>query len=109
MVGSIMRITALLGAGVTVDIGGIVSNRMTEEVVKAVQTYCDIETQCKVSRKILEEIEIFLNTYYGYKCNFEDIFNALEIIYSLQLAEGNSVNKTPLGAFVNLNPNLKNL
>lgn len=85
------RIIALIGAGATVDIGGINSKELTNSVI---------------------ETDDFLKKVYSAMCeknpnvqiNFEDIMNALEILLSMKARNNQIQNPTSLSTFAELSP-----
>lgn len=57
-----MRLTTVLGAGATVDIGGITADKLTNEVVMKEQRYKDIDDKEK-HRMLLSDIYQALHHY----------------------------------------------
>ena len=86
------RITALIGAGATMDIGGIDSRKLTEEVIEI--------------NPLLKKIYSAMNEK-NPNINFEDIMNALEILLSMKARDNQSQKPTPWIAFVELNSYFK--
>lgn len=88
------RITALLGAGAAVDIGGPTSLQLTDKLLSQAQS------------PILKIIHDTLQGYFkrpGELVNFEDIFHAIEKLYSLWGAQDDlcvKKYKPHLGAFI---------
>lgn len=103
-----MRVTALLGAGATVDIGGIMSDELTQYVIEKEQKYTDRDGG-ETKRQFLKEIYNKLNEYDNKPHNFEDVFNLLEWIYSLLMSKKNTSQKTPLGAVLDISPLYDNM
>lgn len=78
-----MRVTALLGAGASVDIGGPLSVDLTYRVRARVQEIYDPKTQNINRVPFLNEVSTKLDNYFSpEKSHFEDIFYALESLSS---------------------------
>lgn len=103
-----MRVTALLGAGATVDIGGIVSEKLTQYIIEKEQKCGDTETG-EAKRQFLKEIYVELNKYDNKPHNFEDVFNLLEWIYTFLISKINTSQKTPLATVLDIKPLYDNL
>lgn len=85
------RITALIGAGATVDIGGINSKELTDSI---------IETDCFLKKIYLAMHEKNPNV----QISFEDIMNALEILLSMKDRNNQKQNPTSWSTFAELSP-----
>jgi hypothetical protein len=84
------RVTCLLGAGSVVDIGGPITNEITQQLVK--------------NNSLIAEITKKLNSYYGKEnYNFEDIFHVIESLRSFA-GKDNAVKgyKPAIGAFTSI-------
>lgn len=105
-----MRVTAFLGAGACLDIGGPLTKELTDLVRKIKPQSSDFLTkQMRESTfEFVEEIIKRLDSYYNPDvCNFEEIFHALEMISSYFRGRQKHIigkqYKPPLGAFITLN------
>jgi hypothetical protein len=111
-------ITALLGAGITKDIDGIMSDELTMKIMQE-QYDCAADTKSFPVCAIYNSLCRFYNDGEKdkepgkeIKVNFEDVFNALEIISSLQQSKNKNIwkkYKSPIGAFTNLNLEYSNV
>lgn len=104
-----MRVTVLLGAGATIDIGGPSTKRITEEVIKVLSTSVESSDDKKY---VLKDIHNKLKNFYGekYVINFEEIFHTLEMLYSYDTAWGKETTKdykSPVAAFIESNADFK--
>ncbi|GIO97759.1 hypothetical protein J14TS5_28450 [Paenibacillus lautus] len=78
-----MRVTALLGAGASVDIGGPLSVDLTDRVRAKAQEIYDPKTENIDRVPFLNEVATKLDDYFSpEKSHFEDIFYALESLSS---------------------------
>lgn len=98
-----MRVTALIGAGAAIDIGGPTTQQITEKVVNEIQgKYLKNKKQYT-----LKGIYKILNNFYrDRESNFEDIFHTLEMLSSYQTAWGDrtvSKFKPSICAFIKAN------
>lgn len=82
------RITTLIGAGATMDIGGIDSRKLTEKVIKSNPLFKKIYSAMHEKNPNI---------------NFENIMNALEILLSMKARNNQSKKPTPWISFVELN------
>ena len=99
-----MRLTTVLGAGATVDIGGITADKLTNEVVMKEQRYKDIDDKEK-HRMLLSDIYRALCPHkQNATINFEDIMNSLENLYSMH--ESTKI-RTPWAAIAELKKHFK--
>lgn len=102
----IVRLTTVLGAGATVDIGGITADKLTNEVVMKEQRYKDIDDKEK-HRMLLSDIYRALCPHkQNATINFEDIMNSLENLYSMH--ESTKI-RTPWAAIAELKKTFQGL
>lgn len=98
-----MRITALLGAGAAVDIGGPLSSDLTKTVRAKTQDLF-VPGHGMVTTPLLGRIADILDDYFGPQgCHFEDIFYTLESLATYEKANHPGVIKKfkpHLGAFL---------
>lgn len=107
-----MRITAFLGAGACLDIGGPATEELTDLVRKKKQQFFDPSTKQMKESSFVEEIARQLDSYFAPEvcnpevCNFEELFHVLETMSSYfrgaQPRTGKKF-KPPFGAFIKLN------
>ncbi|WP_342570601.1 SIR2 family protein [Paenibacillus sp. FSL R5-0749] len=99
-----MRVTALLGAGASVDIGGPLSTHLTRIVRETPQRIYDFETHNFVEYEFLEEVSSELDNFFSPSiCHFEDVFYTLESLISFaRLSQSGTMKKFKphLGGFL---------
>lgn len=96
-----MNVTALLGAGAFLDVDGKSTPFLTQNVVDKI-TEIKANSFCKNSEPFLKKVADELNGYWKPdKCNFEDIYHTLEMLFSYRhyVGEGKPF-RPPLGAFI---------
>lgn len=100
-----MRVTALLGAGASVDLGGPLSTQLTNIVRRKKQNILD-KNHNFIDIPFIEEVAKELDQYFEKEtANFEDIFATLEGLYSYCTAwQARTVKKFKphLGAFLKI-------
>lgn len=96
-----MKVTALLGAGAFIDIGGKSTYELTESVIQHRLNFRDMFNR-DFNEPFLSKIADELNDFWEpEKCNFEDILDALEKLYSFRLyGRDPKYFKPSLGAFI---------
>ncbi|MBI3583462.1 MAG: SIR2 family protein [Nitrospinae bacterium] len=80
-----MRVTAFIGAGAIIDIGGPTTHDITNKVRSVQQDIFDTSAKCMVPRPFIEEVAQHLSSFWGIEPNFEDIFHALEMLDSCRV------------------------
>ncbi|OEF98274.1 SIR2 family protein [Desulfuribacillus alkaliarsenatis] len=99
-----MRVTAFLGAGASIEIGGPLAKDLTQEVRSTTQKFIDFKTKLPIEANFIDNVSKLLDTYYAPDiCNFEEIFHVLEMLDSYSSGwEPTTVKeyKPALGAFV---------
>ncbi|MBE7549221.1 MAG: SIR2 family protein [Planctomycetia bacterium] len=103
-----MRVTAFLGAGAYLEIGGPSTKDLTDLVRKKKQQFLDPFTEQWTEVPFLENIASQLDSYFNSEsCNFEDLFHVLEMMGSYFRGRQKHIigkqYKPPLGAFITLN------
>ncbi len=73
------RITAIVGAGAAIDIGGCSTKKITEEVS------CKNNPHESITNCLLNQVYNILVEKYHPGTNFEDIFYILEMLHSYQI------------------------
>ena len=101
-----MRITVLLGAGATVDIGGITADKLTDDVAMKEQCYKDSNDKEKHSMLLLEIYRALYLNKHNNSINFEDIMNTLENLYSMY---NSKKIRTPWSAIAELRESFQNI
>jgi len=97
-----LKVTALLGAGAVLEIGGSSTDYLTELVMKHKTVLCGTSSMGKVEELFIFNIANELNSLWkSEKCNFEDILDALEKLYSYRLYGSDPKKFKPtFGAFI---------
>lgn len=99
-----MRVTAFLGAGASLEIGGPLASNLTCTVRNKKQRYYDSQLGRKRKVSLLGQITNKLNEFYSPNtCNFEDIFHVLEMLESYGRGWRDrtaSTYKPPIAAFL---------
>ena len=103
-----MRVTAFLGAGACLDIGGSSTKELTNLVRKKKQQFIDPFTKQIEESAFVEEIASQLDSYFAPEvCTFEELFHVLEMISSYFRGRQKHIVgkqfKPPLGIFITLN------
>lgn len=91
-----MRITAFIGAGAAIELGGPTTDLITQAVRNRKQGFFDKKIQ------FIDRVAKVLDNYYGSPCNFEEIFHTLELLHSYKTGLYPStvkMFKPPIGAF----------
>ena len=77
------RVTVLVGAGATIDIGGPSTDDLTKMITNTTFEYCNLETTKMQKSNLLKKIYDTLSEYYNNESvNFEDIMHTLELLES---------------------------
>src|SRR4051812_25371804 len=77
-----MSVTAFIGAGAVLDIGGPTTSAFTDAVRRRQQW--NGAPGPHVTVPAIEQIAAALDTYYGTRANFEDVYHAVESLISLR-------------------------
>lgn len=97
-----MKVTALLGAGAFLDVDGKSTPYLTQKVVEKKTEIKNIHFDKPSPEPFLSNVADKLNEYWEPdKCNFEDIYHTLEMLFSYRyyLGKGKPF-MPPLGAFI---------
>ena len=97
-----MNVTALLGAGAFLGVDGKSTPFLTQKVIDLI-TEIKISAFCKESEPFIKNVANKLNEYWEPdKCNFEDVYHTIEMLFSYRYYVGKGKPfMPPLGAFIN--------
>lgn len=98
-----MRITAFVGAGGIVEIGGLTTKELTEKVKTKKQNVFDAVEKTDVEFNFIEKVANKLDSDNSRQCSFEEILHVLEMLTSYHFCFNSGVSngmKLPLAHFV---------
>ncbi|MBI5360168.1 MAG: SIR2 family protein [Planctomycetes bacterium] len=90
-----MRITAFVGAGGMVEIGGLTTEELTAKVKAKKQSIFDVTARVDVEYNFIEKKDKKLNANSSHLCSFEEILHVLEMLVSYHFCFNLGAPKNP--------------